>query len=63
MVTIGRPINGISINGVEWLLDDDNKPMLFANRESAEQFLLDNGEIAENVDSYIFENEETTEDA
>jgi hypothetical protein len=58
MVIIGRPVNGISINGLEWLLDDD-EPMRFIDGNTAKQFLLDNGEIAENIYTYWFEDEET----
>jgi hypothetical protein len=59
MVIIGRPINDISINGLEWLLNDDNELMKFIDGNTAKQFLLDNGEIAENIYTYWFEDEET----
>jgi hypothetical protein len=58
MVIIGRPVNGISINGLEWLLDN-GEPMRFINGNMANPFLLDNGEIAENIYTYWFEDEET----
>jgi hypothetical protein len=59
MVIVGRPINNVSINGLEWLLDDNNKLMRFTDGNQAKHFLLDNGEISENIYSYWFENEET----
>jgi hypothetical protein len=59
MIIVGRPINGISINGLEWLLDDDGEPMRFSDGNIARQFLLDNGETAENIYSYWFEDEKT----
>jgi hypothetical protein len=59
MVVIGRPVNGISINGLEWLLDGNGEPMRFANGSEAKQFLFDNGETNENIYSYWFEDEET----
>jgi hypothetical protein len=59
MVIAGRPINDISINGLEWLLDDNDEPMRFVDANAARQFLLDNGERAENIYSYWFEDEET----
>jgi hypothetical protein len=59
MVIIGRPVNGISINGLEWLLDDNGDPMRFTDNSAAKQFLLDNGETAENIYSYWFEDDET----
>lgn len=60
MVMIGRPINDISINGLEWLLDNNNEPMRFKNGNEAKQFLLDNGESFENIYTYCFEDEETS---
>jgi len=59
MVFIGRAAKNISINGLEWLLDDNDEPMRFIDGDTARQFLLDNGEIAENIYAYWFENEKT----
>jgi hypothetical protein len=59
MVIIGRAVNGISVNGLEWLLDDNDEPIRFADGNAAKQFLLDNGECAENIYTYWFEDEET----
>jgi len=59
MVIVGRPINGISINGLEWLLDDNDEPIRFVDGNVAKQFLLDNGESVENIYTYWFEDEET----
>jgi len=42
-IIIARPINGISLNGREYLLDEDNEPMEFRDKDSAKQFLRDNG--------------------
>jgi len=36
---VGRPIEGISINGDEWLLDDDGEVMEFETHEEAVKFL------------------------
>jgi hypothetical protein len=60
MVIIGRAVNGISINGLEWLLDDTDVPVRFIDGSTAKQFLLDNGETIENIYSYWFEDEETS---
>ena len=39
-IVIGRPINGISINGLEYLMNDDNTDYkLFENKEEAKTFL------------------------
>ena len=43
MVTIERPINGISLNGTEFLLDDEGEVMTFDNRNYAFTFLRENG--------------------
>ena len=59
MVIVGRPINGININGLEWLLDSNSELMRFSDCNTAKLFLLDNGELIENEYSYWFEDEET----
>jgi hypothetical protein len=38
-IVIGRPINGISINGLEYLLDEDGEYKQFESREEAKTFL------------------------
>jgi len=40
---IGRAINGISINGREFVCDEKNEPMLFESYAAAETFLKENG--------------------
>lgn len=59
MIAITRFIDGISLNGREWLLDNDGNVMEFNSRESAIKFLrsigcenLSNEEIE---DSFFFE--------
>ena len=42
MYVIGRPIEGISINGREYVLDDNDKVMKFETVLSAKMFLIDN---------------------
>ena len=59
MVIVGRPVNGISINGLEWLLDDNGELMEFTDSNMARSFLLENGETIENIYSYWFEYEGT----
>lgn len=44
-IIIGRPINGISINGDEYLLDDDNNLMEFESKKAAQDFLKKHGEF------------------
>lgn len=43
MIEIGRAIEGISINGLEWLLDDAGQTMKFESINDAMDFLKDNG--------------------
>ena len=42
-IIIGRPINGISLNGNEFLLDNEGNFIEFENSTIAKQFLIDNG--------------------
>ena len=44
-VIIGRPINGISLNGLEYAQNDDGEILIFDDRKKAENFLLDSGVI------------------
>jgi hypothetical protein len=43
MVKIGRPINGISLNGLEYVLDDKGYEMTFADAAAALEFLRGQG--------------------
>lgn len=43
VVLIYRYINGISLNGREYLLDEENKELKFDNKEQALNFLSDGG--------------------
>jgi hypothetical protein len=38
-IVIGRPINGISLNGLEYLLDEDGEYKQFESTEEAKTFL------------------------
>jgi hypothetical protein len=38
-IVIGRPINGISINGLEYLLDENGEYKQFESTEEAKTFL------------------------
>ena len=46
---IGRPINGISINGLEYLLDDNGELVLFDLPDQAEKFLKEHNIDLEDV--------------
>jgi len=47
---ISRPINGISLNGNEYVLNDDGNVLEFENIIKALQFLVDN-EFEHNLDN------------
>jgi hypothetical protein len=38
-VKVGRAISGISLNGLEWLLNEDGSDMQFEDKEKAKEFL------------------------
>jgi hypothetical protein len=43
MVIVGKHINDITINPLEYLLDDDGKVMKFINEDAAKAFLKEKG--------------------
>ena len=53
-VIAGRPINGITINGLEWLLTDDGEVMIFDSEEQATEFLKDHGVTDGALESVVF---------
>lgn len=58
-VVVGRPINGISLNGYEWLLDgpeeEGGSEVTFENKEDAKQFLIDAGADEDDIeDEFVF---------
>lgn len=61
MILIGRPINGISLNGREYVLDSDDNPKAFKTVEDARQFLYDAGYNDETIEiegiDFVDENE------
>ncbi len=70
---IGRPINGISLNGFEYVLDEDGDEMIFESTTAAKEFLSDIGVTDEDAEaqgirfikvmlSWFIANEEDDED-
>jgi len=58
MIKVGRAINGIGLNGREWLLNEDNSLMEFKDKAEAIEFLRDAGiELTdeEMEDTFAFE--------
>ena len=54
-IIVGRPINGISINGLEYVLDDNDVEMKFDSQAEAETFLKENGCSDEGLEGFVFE--------
>lgn len=50
MITISRSILDISLNGLEFLLNEDNSVMKFRTKVEAKKFLLDAGESEDNLE-------------
>lgn len=42
-VLVGRPIEGVTINGLEYLCDEKGRAIVFKDESDAKQFLSDNG--------------------
>lgn len=59
-ILIGKPINGISINGLEYVLDDDGNVMKFTCVAKAKEYLEANGISEGEADEMgiVFEEEE-----
>jgi hypothetical protein len=51
---VGRPINGITINGDEYLLDDKGEVIKFKSRAEAEKYLLAHDLTAEEIEGLRF---------
>lgn len=58
---IGRPINGISINGLEYILTDDGDEMIFDSIEDAKDFLSGCGVGEEEIETQGIQFEEVDE--
>ena len=54
MVIIGRHINGITLNAIEYLLSDHCEPLVFSNEDAAEFFLRDLGYTDEDICWMVF---------
>ena len=52
-VLVGRPINGISINGLEYLLDPNNYPAKFEDASEAKQAMRNLGFEEKDVEDYF----------
>lgn len=57
-IAICRPINGIPINGVEYLIDGDGEAITFETEEKARRFLKDCGFSEEDIEDMGIEFED-----
>ena len=56
MVRVGRAINGISLNGLKFLLNDDGNEKYFRDKETAKVFLIINGIPEEDLeDGFVYQ--------
>ncbi len=51
---IARPINGISLNGCEYLLDQSGEIQIFRDKNSAVDFLTQHGYTVDDLDYLRF---------
>jgi len=61
MIIVGKHINDITINPLEYLLDDDGDVREFKNEESAKIFLKDNGFTDDDIYWLTFQKQAKTE--
>lgn len=54
-VIVGRYINGVGLNGLEYLLDPVGNEMVFESEEAARIYLIANGYSDEDIESLVFE--------
>lgn len=54
-IVVGRHINGIVLNDLEYLADDDGYLIEFTSAEKATEYLLENGCSEEELDYWFFE--------
>ena len=55
MVIVGKHINGITINPLEYLLGDDGEEMKFVSKDAAKAFLKMKGFADEELEGLAFE--------
>jgi|TARA_R100000501_G_C2603240_1_gene99760 hypothetical protein len=56
MVIIGKPINGISLNGYEYLLDDAGEPKEFKSKTEAKKYLATMGVEGDDLeDCFVYQ--------
>lgn len=61
-VVIGRPVNGIWLNELEYCLTERNVPMVFDNEAKAKAWLSDHGIEGDDLDDCFVYQELTSEE-
>lgn len=56
-IIVGRPINGIGLNGLEYLLGANDEVIKFEDEAQAKAFLEEHGYLSDD-DFYVFEEHE-----
>jgi hypothetical protein len=54
-IIIGRAIHEVSLNGLEFLLDERGKEMVFPSMQAARAFLKGEGIPEKDLDSYVYQ--------
>lgn len=60
-IAVGRHINGVAINPLEYLLDDEGDLMTFESEEKAKEFLAENGYTEDDMYWMVFEEVDISE--
>ena len=55
MVIVGRYINGITINPLEYIHDSDNNLMKFVDEDPAKSYLREHGVANDDMEWFVFE--------
>ena len=55
MVKIAKPVNGITINGNEYVLDDNGKAKTFKDEKTARLFLHQHGISDQNIKDMLID--------
>lgn len=60
-IVVGRHINGITLNPLEYLLDEEGDPLIFESEGSAKKYLAEKGFTEEDMYWMVFEEVDVSE--
>ena len=63
MISVSKPINGISLNGDEFFMDENNELLLFEDETAALTWLHGRGVTDKEVESFNFNDEDELAEA